>query len=231
MAHSAATVEEHPGWARVLHLLHLVSMFVLIITGFYISDPIIPGLMGVMRGGHLFFMWVLIITAIVRFIWAFVGRSAPLGSRDTIPDYKFFGPQRENRGTLGGTIAYYTFMRREAPEVYKYNGLQKGTYIFWLFLIIAQAITGLALWSTTENVFQPLTYAVGGPIMMRTIHYIIMWLFILTTAIHIYLSTLHMDQFAVMFTGREPGEGRSTIPATQAPAGSRSRDQGTVPNT
>ncbi|HSK47907.1 MAG TPA: cytochrome b/b6 domain-containing protein [Coriobacteriia bacterium] len=219
MEHPVATVEEHPATPRVLHIIHLVSMFVLIITGFYISDPFFPGGMGIMRGGHLFFMWVLIITAIVRVIWAFVGRTAPLGSHETIRDYKFFGPQKENRGTLGGTIAYYTFMRKEAPTVYKYNGLQKGTYIFWLLLIVAQAITGFALWTPFQLALEPLTYAVGGPIYMRTIHYIIMWLFIITTAIHIYLSTLHMDQFSVMFTGREPGDaptGTSTRPVTRS---------------
>lgn len=211
MAHTYATVEEHPATPRVLHLVHLISMFMLIISGIYISDPFIPGLMGVMRGAHLIFMWILIITTIVRVIWAFFGRTAPLGSRETIRDFKHFGPQKENRGTLGGTIAYYTFMRKDAPQVYKYNGLQKGTYIFWLLLIVAQAITGLALWTPTASLFEPLSYAVGGTLWIRSIHYIIMWLFIITTLIHIYLSTLHRDQLVLMFTGRESAPGDETL--------------------
>lgn len=214
MAHTYATVEEHPATPRILHLVHLISMVMLIISGFYISDPFIPGLMGVMRGAHLIFMWILIITAIVRVIWAFVGRTAPLGSRETVRDFKHFGPQKENRGTLGGTIAYYTFMRKDAPQVYKYNGLQKGTYIFWLLLIIVQAITGLALWAPTQSLFLPLTYAVGGTLWMRSIHYIIMWLFIITTLIHIYLSSLHRDQLVLMFTGRESAPGDTTRTTT-----------------
>lgn len=211
MAHALATREEHPAVPRMLHLLHLASMFVLIISGIYISDPFIPGLMGVMRGAHLIFMWVLIIVAIWRVVWAFVGRTAPLGSREPVRDFRHFGPQRENKGTLGGTLAYYLFLRKDPPAVYKYNGLQKGTYVFWLFLIIAQAITGFALWTPTQLVFQPLTYAVGGPIYMRTIHYLIMWLFIITTLIHVYLSSLHRDELTLMFTGRESGE---TAPGT-----------------
>jgi Ni/Fe-hydrogenase 1 B-type cytochrome subunit len=203
MAHTYATREEHPLVPRLLHWVHLVSMFILILSGLYIAHPFLPGLMGVMRGAHLIFMWVLIITAIWRLVWAFVGRTAPLGSRETVRDYKHFGPQRENKGTMGGTIAYYTFMRKDAPRVYKYNGLQKGTYVFWLFLIIAQAITGFAIWGPVQQWFLPLSYLVGGPIYMRTIHYVIMWLFVITTAIHIYLSTLHRDQFDLMFMGRE----------------------------
>lgn len=220
MAHGIATREEHPAVPRILHLVHLISIIVLSITGIYISDPFAPGLMGVMRGGHLIFMWILIIVAIWRVIWAFVGRTAPLGSRETVRDFKHFGPQKENRGTLLGTLGYYTFMRKEAPAVYKYNGLQKGTYVFWLFLIIAQAITGFALWGPTQFAFQPLTYAVGGPLWMRTIHYLIMWLFIITTLIHVYLSTLHREQLVLMFTGRETTGDEGLHPSERPIAGS-----------
>lgn len=204
MAHLVATREEHPVVPRLLHWIHLTTMAVLIVTGFYISDPILPGIMGIMRGGHLFFMWVLIIVVLWRVIWAFFGKTAPLGQREGIRDIRFFGPQRENRGTLWPTIAYYTFLRRDPPEVYKYNGLQKATYVFWFFLLIAQAITGFALWTPTSIALEPLTYAVGGPIYIRTIHYLIMWLFIVTVAIHIYLSALHRDELQVMMTGSEP---------------------------
>lgn len=220
MAHGIATKEEHPVVPRLLHLTHLVSIIVLTITGIYISDPFIPGLMSTMRGTHFFFMWLLIIVLIWRIVWAFVGRTAPLGSRETVPDYRHFGPQKENKGTLGGTIAYYTFFRKDAPRVYKYNGLQKGTYVFWIFLIIAQAITGLALWTPTQLVFQPLTYAVGGPLWMRTIHYLIMWVFIITTLIHIFLSTLHREQLTLMFTGRETTDTDDTYVAERPVAGS-----------
>ena len=204
MAHRLATREEHPAPARWMHFVHLLSIFVLAFTGFYISDPFFPGAMNVMRIVHFIFMFILILTAIVRVWWAFVGAgSAPLGGRERVGDYKHFGYQRENRGTFWGTVKYYLFLQREAPEVYKYNSLQKGTYIFWLLLIVAQAITGFAIWTQTQDFFLPLTYAVGGPMYMRSWHYLIMWLFLITTAIHIYLSALHVDELKMMFTGRE----------------------------
>ena len=38
---------------------------------------------------------------------------------------------------------------------------------------------------------------------MRMYHYIIMWLFIITVAIHIYLSAVHPAQLRLMFSWRE----------------------------
>lgn len=208
MAHGYTTREEHPVPAIIMHWLHLISMIVLIYTGFYIHRPFGPGSMDLMRTLHFIFMFVLILTAIARVYWAFFGRgSAMPGSRSRIRDYKHFGPSRENKGQALQTIKYYLFLRRTHPPAAKYNTLQKGTYFGWLLLIALQAITGFALWTNTDDFFRPLTYAIGGPMVMRAIHYIIMWLFIITTMIHIYLSVAEgWRQLPLMFSGREyPG--------------------------
>ena len=211
MAHALATREEHPLPARIMHWLHLVSIIVLVFTGFYIHGPFFAGAMGVMRNLHFIFMFVLILNAVVRVYWAFFGAgSAETGGRVKRRDAAFFGPQRENRGTIVGTLKYYTFLQPTAPDVVKYNGLQKGTYVFWLLLIVLQAITGFALWTPTMAFFQPLTYALGGLNYMRGYHYLIMWLFIITTLIHIYLAVMHWDEFLMMFFGRDMNRGAAT---------------------
>lgn len=206
MATRNATREEHPAPAVVMHWLHLVSIFVLVYTGFFIHDPFGPGTMDFMRGAHFVFMWVLIIVAIVRVIWAFAGAgSATGGERTLTKDYKHFGWQRENRGQFWQTIKYYLFLRRTHPHGAKYNPLQKMTYILWLLLILAQAITGFALYPATAALFKPLIYGVGGEMVMRSIHFTIMWLFIMTTALHIYLSAAEAPwQLNLMFFRREP---------------------------
>ncbi len=181
------TREEHPLPTVVTHWVHLVAVGVLIWTGFFISLPFYSGSMANNRTFHLIFAWVLLSTATVRLYWAFVGFSAPPGSQQEIPDYKFFAPQAENRGKLLPTLQYYLFLRRTHPKTAKYNPLQKGTYIFWGSLIVAQTITGFELWTPTASFFSPLTYALGGPDNVRIIHYLIMWLFIVTVALHIYL--------------------------------------------
>jgi Ni/Fe-hydrogenase 1 B-type cytochrome subunit len=212
-AHPLATRQEHPLPAVIMHWVHVVSMIVLIVTGFYIHGPFAPGLMGLMRNMHFVFMFLLILTAIVRVWWAFLGAgTAETGGTVKRRDYKYFGPQRENRGTLLGTVKYYTFLQKEPPKVSKYNGLQKGTYVFWLLLILLQAITGFALWTPTMAFFQPLTYALGGLMYVRSLHYLFMWLFIITTAIHIYLAVMHFDEFLMMFFWRQSAKAGPGVP-------------------
>lgn len=202
MTHMAVR-EEHPVPAMIMHWLHLVSIVVLTISGLYIHQPFLPGLMSLMRGTHIFFMWLLIIVLVARIIWAFAGRSSAHGMRDAVPDRRHFGWQRENRGTLWPTIAYYLFLRRNPPAGGKFNPLQKTTYVLWILLIALQALTGFMLWDATAELFLPLTYSLGGPYYVRMIHYLIMWLFIITTLIHVYLSAMHREAFALMLWGRE----------------------------
>lgn len=207
MAHVAVR-EEHPAPAMVMHWLHLVSMIALIVSGLYIHQPFVPGLMSLMRGSHIVFMWLLIIVAIARVIWAFVGRSSSHGLRETVPDRTHFGWQRENRGTFWPTVGYYLFLRRNPPEGAKFNTLQKLTYVFWLVLIVLQALTGFMLWDATQELFRSLTYSLGGPYYVRVVHYLIMWVFIITTLVHVYLSAMHREVLSLMLWGRESTDAR-----------------------
>lgn len=201
------TREEHPRPAILMHWVHLVALAVLIWTGFFIRRPFYAGSMQLNRSLHLIFMWVLIFTAVVRVYYAFVGFSAAPGMRRRIRDYRHFGRQEENRGKFFEQIKYYLFLRRTSPRHGKYNTLQKGTYVFWLLLIAIQAITGLAIWTTTQRAFAPLTYALGGPAAIRTYHYWIMWIFIVTVAVHIYLSAVEAwRELPLMFFGIETGK-------------------------
>lgn len=205
MAHNVATREEHPLPAVLMHWAYLVSMVVLIFTGFYIHSPFFAGAMGTMRTLHFIFMFALIYVAIIRVYWAFFGAgSANPGERRKIRDYKHFLPERENRGKLVPIISYYLFLRRTHPATAKYNPLQKGTYGLWLLLIVAQALTGFMLWTPTADNMQAFTYALGGPDIVRIIHYLTMWGFIVTTMVHIYLSVAEgIIQLPLMFGWRE----------------------------
>lgn len=198
--------EQHPLPAAVMHWVHLASIAVLIFTGFYIHGPFFGGgSMSLMRNLHFIFMFVLILTAIVRVWWAFLGGgSSSPGSRTRIRDSRHFGVQRENKGQSFQTLKYYLFLRRTHPPKAKYNPLQKLTYMFWLLLIVLQAVTGFAIWTPTQESLLPLTYLLGGVMYVRMYHYVIMWLFIITTAVHIYLSLAEgFIEFPLMFWWRE----------------------------
>jgi Ni/Fe-hydrogenase 1 B-type cytochrome subunit len=199
------TREEHPLPAIVMHGVHLVSMFALIFSGFYIHYPFFAGAMGVLRATHFIAMFVLIATAVVRVYWAFAGSgSAGSGSRRKVPDWTHFFPEKANRGQGLESLKYYMFLRRTHPRTAKFNTLQKSTYVLWLLLIVVQAITGFAMWAPTAAGLQPLTYALGGVTQVRVDHYLVMWLFIVTLMIHVYLSVAEAwVQLPIMFLWRE----------------------------
>jgi Ni/Fe-hydrogenase 1 B-type cytochrome subunit len=199
-----ATREEHPLPAVLMHGVHLVSMVLLAFSGFYIHHPFFAGGMSAMRSMHFVSMFVLVLTAVVRVYWAFLGRgSAEAGSRVLVPDYRHFGPEKANRGQMLETLKYYLFLRSTHPRTAKYNTLQKGTYLLWLLLIAVQAVTGFALWTPTQAAMQPLSYWLGGLAQVRVDHYLIMWLFIVTTMVHVYLSVAEgAAQVPLMFAWR-----------------------------
>jgi Ni/Fe-hydrogenase 1 B-type cytochrome subunit len=199
------TREEHPLPAVLLHGVHLVSMLLLILSGLYIHYPFAAGAMGLMRTTHFVAMSVLVITTVLRVYWAFAGRgSAGSGSRRLVPDWRHFAPEPANRGQMLETLKYYLFLRDSHPRSAKFNTLQKATYGLWLVLIVIQAVTGLAMWSPTASAFEPLAYALGGITQMRVDHYLVMWLFIVTLMIHVYLSVAEAwVQVPLMFLWRE----------------------------
>lgn len=201
------TREEHPLPAVIMHAIHLLSLALLIISGFYIHSPFFGGGMGIMQTIHQITMWTFLFTTITRIYWSFFGAgSAPPGGRIRHPDYKWFSPfRKKGEATFKETIKYYLFMRKTYPSVYKFNPLQKTTYLIWAFVLVPLVtVTGLAIWEPTLSFFEPMTYALGGLAAMRGYHYLIMWIFIITVGIHLYLVSAEVArEYRMMFLWRE----------------------------
>ncbi|MCL6471188.1 MAG: Ni/Fe-hydrogenase, b-type cytochrome subunit [Firmicutes bacterium] len=198
------TLQEHPLTPVVTHWVHLVSIAVLVWTGFFIHNPFYSGSMQIDRTLHFIFMFLFIFSAVVRLYWSFVGFSAPPGSRHMRRDYTFFAPEEQNKGSLVPLLRYYFFLQSTPPKTSKYNPLQKAVFALWGVLIALQAITGFELWTPTSSFFLPLTYALGGPVNVRIIHYLIMWIFISTVTLHIYLVlTEEIREVPLMFWRQE----------------------------
>jgi len=207
MGHLPPTRQEHPLPAIIIHATHLTSLILLVFTGFYIYSPFFSGFMGYARMIHYTFMWIFVFTTIVRLYWSFFGGgSAPPGSRHKRRDFHWFSPfQHEGEGTFRDTMKYYLFLRKTYPSVYKFNPLQKGTYLFWAFILTPlMLLTGLCLWPPTESFFEPFTYWLGGLGAMQTYHYLLMWVFIVTVSIHLYLVIAEVArEFPLMFAWKE----------------------------
>jgi Ni/Fe-hydrogenase 1 B-type cytochrome subunit len=201
--------DEHPGPAVLMHWVHLVSIIGLVITGLDIHRPFAAWPMATVRTIHFLLMYFLVINLVVRIYWAFVGQGSASHSnmaRGKIRDYRYFGPEPENKGKLVEIVKYYLFMRKEHPATSKFNTLQKVTYVFWIPLIILQAITGFSIYGPTQAwpFFSSITMWLGGLQMVRNYHYLIMWVFILTVAIHVYLAVAEdASAFLLMFFWKE----------------------------
>jgi Ni/Fe-hydrogenase b-type cytochrome subunit len=199
-----------PATPKILHFQHVSAMIALAISGLYIRFPwLLPFLHGeyarwAMRWVHYVAMIVVIVNLIVRLWYAF---------RSTRRDYREFVITMRDITTAPMVIAYYLFLipPEKKPHLGKYNVMQKVTYQTFVPLLIVQAITGLALLTYTIPLTETLTLfghagitprdlLVGwwlGPLAgstdlagwyARTLHYLVSWLFIVLTTVHVYLA-------------------------------------------
>jgi Ni,Fe-hydrogenase I cytochrome b subunit len=193
-----------PAAPKIMHFQHVAAMIALAISGMYIRFPFYNGGRWAMRWVHYIAMVIVIVNLIVRHWYAFASKRR---------DYKEFALTMRDITTAPMVVAYYIFAipPEKKPHLGKYNVMQKGTYIIFVPLLIVQAFTGFALLTYTIPFTQAITtfghagvtprdLLVGwwlgvwvGSIDLagwyaRTAHYLINWLFIVLTTIHVYLS-------------------------------------------
>ena len=215
-----------PSLPKVLHFQHVAAMIALGVSGMYIRFPFFEGGRTFMQWVHYIAMIVVIVNLVVRLWYAF-------GSRRR--DYREFAVTKRDITTAPKVILYYIFVKPSKPHLGKYNVMQKGTYILFVPLLIVQAMTGLMLWRLVFPIadvsFQQLVAGLIGATgvwWIRTIHYVVNWLFIVLTTIHVYLSVTEdfpafLDFFGLSFMDRPHaahGHGdHETIPAGVEPVG------------
>lgn len=209
MAHLAHYREAHPLPFVITHWINLVCMVLLIITGFSIHFPFWPEFMGIARGAHILFGFILFLNCIFRVIAAFFVKTSPTGgTRKQVKDYKTWLPQKDNRHQALEWIKYYLFLKKDHPLGAKLGVPQKISYLLIPVLIIVMFWTGLCLWGPTMNLapMWATTDLVGGLMSMRIIHYFMMYIFIVFMFIHIYLANVEgFAPTALMFIHKEHG--------------------------
>ena len=170
----------HPMSLRILHELIMVSILILIVTGFYIHRPFVGGagfLMAMVRGVHFFFAAVLIISAVIRIIKMFVGKER---------DWKSFVPTASDFKMFPKTINYYAYVGDELVLKKKYNPLQMFSYCVVFLMVIFQIISGFAL--NYVSAFGWFNYGwFNNEIEVRMAHFVVTWLLLMFIMIHVYL--------------------------------------------
>lgn len=207
MGHHVFVRDQHPFIFVLNHYVNLLAMTFLTLSGFYIHFPIFPGFMGVARGTHFFWMFLLLINLVVRIALAFVVKDSDmLDGTDIGPDWRNFVPQKENRGTLFPAIGYYLFVVKNKPNTGKYGPLQKFAYVLTVPLTLLAAWTGFALWGPTMNwgLFAGAADLFGSIMNVRIAHFYTMWAILLFTLIHAYLASIHgVEPLRIMFAWKE----------------------------
>jgi Ni/Fe-hydrogenase 1 B-type cytochrome subunit len=198
-----------PATPKALHATHMVSMIILGFTGMYLRFPFFYGGRVAMRNTHYVFMVIVIVVLVWRVWYAFFSK--------TNADWREFAVGKKDWGSFMGVLAYYGYFSNNKPHVAKYNVMQKLCYILFLVMMVAQAITGLALlkFNIAFINMSPRDLMLGWNLGLivkdvaaalwinRTLHYVLNWLFIIMTTVHLYLAATADVPCALDFFGLE----------------------------
>ncbi len=181
---------------RLFHWLHVASIAVLAVTGYYIGNPfvVVPSdtaqtyLMGWMRAVHFTAAFVFILGFLVRFYWFFAG-GGYASWRDWVPASK------ERWAFFWKQFKYYVFLEKKRPEYMGHNPVAGLSYAVVGVMIIVQALTGFALYAEPfsggfwRGAFGWLLTMFGNQALRMT-HHVMMWLFGAFFIVHLYMAVL-----------------------------------------
>lgn len=198
---------------RVTHWLIVVSIVALTVTGLYMHGPFLApaspveraSTMATVRFIHELFAIVFALSIGVRFYWGFVGNSFA-SWRQIIP-YR-----RDQFHWLREMLRYYLFLRRHPVAVIGHNPLAGLAYTLVSVGLFAQVFTGLLLFAWVVGT-GPAGLLIGwvgafpgGIQTVRTIHYLLTFVFAAFAIHHVYSAILvdieeRTGVIASIFTG------------------------------
>ncbi len=184
-----------PPAPKIMHAVHVICMILLAFSGFLIRFPVMDRTP--YRYIHYVAMYVVGINFVARVYYAF------------IRDKKEFVLTLQDIKAIPATVMYYAFMASDKPHLAKYNPMQKLTYgVMFPVLMVLQGYTGLSLVWPKIFLFwaQPLVGFSGAVAYARIGHYIIAWLFIILTTVHVYLASTEGFNALLDFFGVVPAE-------------------------
>jgi len=186
----------HSIWIRIFHWTNMISITLLVLSGFYIHAPesfAIFKNMDNARMLHFAMAYVLTFGVIGRVYYAIAAKDA---------HNIVFNPKTDTP-KFPSMIKYYLFMADSHPYYGKYNPGQKMMYTGWLVMALLMIVTGFVMYN--PNAFMAVGGALGGLIAVRMIHLITTWLFVISVVVHVYLDVSEgVPVLLSMFTGKIP---------------------------
>ena len=182
---------------RINHWGMVISIFILIVTGFYIAGPftIYEGetvkkfFMGDVRFVHILFGVFLSFIFIWRVYLAFFSKFHA--------DWKDFFAFTDWPNTVKQLKFYALVSKEPAEHKYLYGPMQSLAYGGLMVMILFIVLTGVILMGAGYHagltgliykIVKPFENLVGGLAMVRWIHHILTWCFVLFVVVHIYMA-------------------------------------------
>jgi Ni/Fe-hydrogenase 1 B-type cytochrome subunit len=188
---------------RFFHWINVLTITVLAITGFIIANP--PALhssaeatnlhlFGLVRFIHFGAAYIFFFNMILRLYWSLVGNQ--------FASWRAFWPfSRKIWNNFWHVLKIdIMLLNEDHPDVRNisigHNSVAILSYLALFFLALIQVFTGFALYADTSGWWLPKLFSwvvplFGGDFMVRTIHHISTWIFILFSLIHVYLVFYH----------------------------------------
>jgi len=185
---------------RINHWAMALVIVILIATGFYIAEPftIATGetvdkfFMGNVRFVHNLCGIFLVFLFLWRVYLAFFSRFHA--------DWKDFIAWTDIKTTVD-QIKFYLLIKKDPPvHTCLYGPLQSLAYLALMLMVLVIVVTGLILMGANYHagltavgytVLRPVENLMGGLAVVRYIHHVFTWLFILFTVVHIYMAFWH----------------------------------------
>jgi thiosulfate reductase cytochrome b subunit len=162
------------------------------------------------RRWHFFFAWLWVINGACYLLWS-------LASRHLTRDLAM--QRRDWRAIPASVIEHLRFRHPVGDEAARYNPLQKLAYLGVIFVLAPLAVlTGLAMSPQMDSVLGWWLQLVGGRQSARTIHFVVMSLFVLFTLVHVLMVVYAgpINEMRSMISGRfrvrYPADGREPRP-------------------
>ena len=181
---------------RVIHWTIVLSIILLGVTGVYIGHPFLTSAgdprtvftMGWMRALHFWGAIAFTAAIVARFVFFFTGNEyARIG--------QFLSLSKERREGFLPTLAFYLWLRKKPPAYVGHNPMAGGAYLAIFGLCAIEILTGLALFGASAGAtwtapFARIAVWVGGLMIVRWIHHVILYLLVGFAVQHVYSSVL-----------------------------------------
>ena len=186
-------------WGAPLRAMHWLAAFAIVIlaaTGFYIGRPYfmtppeaaVTNVMSLMRRLHFWAAGVLVATGIIRCYWLLVG--------NRYERLRALMPGLRDLARIPKIVANYlmTLPDEKTPHYLGHNPLQQLSYTAVYGVTILMVVTGFAMYGQYDpggfwfRTFAWVGELFGGMPVVRFIHHVTTWVFIIFVPMHIYLS-------------------------------------------